>query len=397
MSDPILDRPLTADAVYDLFVNQSSALYAAVASWYREAKGAEPAESDIQHGVYRSFEAQQFASRWGTMRMALQNTWPIDEPIPPTNPDLAVWPRVGMSIASLIVARDCNIAESIRIFADCGVQLTRVNLLSALWDGVNVLPYRQRPNGQWDLTDWNPEYFDRLSEVRDRANSAGIVVQWTNYELYSWSDRKAGPQQTNTPWRNNVNGVFWKADDSTFGVLPDQWSRDWFAKVLPYLHADINPLEVGNEFPEKPLHARVRDSVHVTHPEAHITVNRQEDTPGQYANMKIGSEFQRIAFHGRLLKQVSDLDRVYPKEPTYKTFNQFFDHCPHDPKRIIFSSDGARISADPVNTYDWGPLSEFVQEIRRRGCSFEHQSRAKMTPPPNHHMIETEWFDSLLS
>ena len=83
MSDPILDRPLTADAVYDLFVNQAAGLYAAVASWYRDAHGVEAAPSDIQHGVYRSFESQQFSSRWGTMRRALQNTWPIAGPTQP--------------------------------------------------------------------------------------------------------------------------------------------------------------------------------------------------------------------------------------------------------------------------------------------------------------------------
>ena len=85
MSDPILDRPLTADAVYDLFVNQSGELYDAVANWYYAAKGTDPALADLQHGVYRSFESQQFASRWGTMRKALQETWPLSvESRPPS-------------------------------------------------------------------------------------------------------------------------------------------------------------------------------------------------------------------------------------------------------------------------------------------------------------------------
>ncbi len=304
-------------------------------------------------------------------------------------------PWLGMSIASLIVARACNIRETVNIYQDCGVQLTRVNLLSALWPEVNVLPHRQRSNGQWDLIDWNAEYFDRLSEVRDRCNQAGIVVQWTNYELYSWSKRKPGPQQANTPWRNNVNEVFWSPEDVTFDLLPDAWSQIWFAKIVPYLHLETNLFEVGNEFPEKALHKRTADLIHVLQPSAQVTVNRNEDTPGQYANMKIGEDYSHIAFHGRRLKVVSDLDRIYPSEPTYKTFNQFFDSCPHNPRRIIFSSDGARTSLDPVNPYDWAPLREFVQEIRRRGCSFEHQSRAKLTPPPNHQMIEQDWFRSL--
>lgn len=310
---------------------------------------------------------------------------------------LAFWPRMGMSIASLIVTRACNIAETIRTFADCGVQITRVNLLSALWPGVNVLPYRQRPDGLWDLYDWNSEYLDRVSEVRERCNSAGIVVQWTGYELYSFSDRKEGPQQLNTPWRHNINGVYWRADDVIFDQLPDAWTEAFYKKVVPYLRADINPIEIGNEFPEKPLHYKVRDIIKGVQSSALIQVNRNEDTPGQYSNMKIGRDFDFIAFHGRKLKQLSDLTLAYLQEPSYKTFQQFFDRCPHDPKRIIFSSDGARISNDAANTYDWGPLREFVQEIRRHGCSFEHQSRAKMTSAPNHHMLEAEWFSSLLN
>lgn len=326
-------------------------------------------------------------------------------------PALKVWPRgYGMSIASLVVARNCNIKETINIFADCGVTFTRVNLLTALWPEANVLPFRQRWDGLWDLTDWNPEYFDRLSEVRDRANSAGIVVQWTNYELYSWSARKAGSQQLGTPWRNNINRVYWPADDSTFQLLPDPWSMQWFRKVVPYLRLNPNVFEIGNEFPEKELHWRVLHDIRSIQPDALIQVNRNEDTPGQYSNMMSRVNYDFIAFHGRQLKSIrpvkntagkiiwpmGDLDRPYPKEPNYRTFNHFFDRCPHEPRRIIFSSDGARISADTTDTYDWGPLREFAQEVVEvRGCSFEHQSRAKMTPPPNHHKIESQWFVGL--
>jgi hypothetical protein len=321
---------------------------------------------------------------------------PIPIPTPPPD-SLLRWPRVGLSIAPLIVATAHNIPETVKKLVDAGANLTRINLLSALWPGVDCLPYLQEANGTWDLLRWNQRYFDRLAEVRERMNQAGIAIIWTNYELYSWSARKQGPQQVGTPWRHNVNGVYWKSDDSTFDVLPDAWSAAWFQKIVPTLALPHNAFEIGNEFPEKALHERVSDLVRPLQPLTHITINRNEDTPGQYANMKVGGvRYDRISFHGRRLKQVSDLDRIYPAEPTYRTFNQFFAHCPHDPKRVIFSSDGARTSDSPVDTYDWGPLREFFQEVRRRGCSIEHQSRAKMTAPPNHHMIEVDWFRSVI-
>jgi hypothetical protein len=318
----------------------------------------------------------------------------LDDEPQTTPPDLTTWPRHGMSIAGLLVASAADIRETVLRFADCGVQVTRINLLSALWAQVDTLPFQRRTDGLWDLKAWNPAYFRRLDDIRERMNRAGIVVQWTNYELYSWSKRKPGPQQVGTPWRHNVNGVFWPEDDSTFQVLPDWWSMDWIEQVTPHLDLTRNVFEIGNEFPEKALHERVKKLLPAG---SLVQVNRNEDTPGQYANMKIGTHYDFIAFHGNKLKKLSDLDRVYPREPHYLTFNQFFDECPHDPKRIVFSSDGARISSDPIDTYDWLHQRAFFREVTRRGCSIEHQSRAKMTPYPNHHMIEDEWFASVIA
>lgn len=337
------------------------------------------------------------------MSQILFHSSPTVNPVPPDPPGpideakLKVWPRYGMSIAGIIVGSDHDIDGTVNKFIDAGVKLTRINLLSALWNGVDILPYRQTADGRWDLYDWNPAFFERVEYIRDKFNSAGIVVIWTNYELYSWSDRKKGPQQNNTPYRHNVNGVYWDPTDVTFGILPDAWSLAWISKIVPYLKLDYNVFEIGNEFPEKALHERVADHVRSIQSNALISINRNEDTPGQYENMKIGKgRYDKIAHHGRYLKEVRDLDRNYPREPKYNSFNEFFKRCPHDPKRIMFSSDGARTGDSPIDTYDWGKLRDFFQEVMKRGCSIEHQSRAKMTPAPNHHMIEVEWFRSVI-
>lgn len=316
--------------------------------------------------------------------------------VPVERAKLMTYPRYGLSIAALLVNTKCNIQETLKRFVDAGANSTRINLLSALWPDVDCLPFRRRPNGLWDLYDWNTQYLERLGEIKESFNAAGINIQWTNYDLYSWSDRKPGPQQNNTPWRNNVNGVNWKEDDSTFGILPDDWSKDWFDFICPKLGLDVNPFEIGNEFPEKALHLRVRDEVRQIVPGALIQVNRNTDWPGQYKNMDIGDDFHFIAFHGNKLKSIPDLDNIYKDEPVYKTFNQFIEKCPHNKNRVIFSSDGARINKDTdlgiIETYDWNQLGAFFDHMIDLGYNIEHQSRAKMTPAPNHHMIEVDWF-----
>lgn len=317
----------------------------------------------------------------------------IPAPVPA---DLLRRPRMGMSIAGLVVNSASNIEETVKRYVDAGVKDTRINLLSALWPGVDCLPYLREPDGRWNLYNWNQRFFDRVIETRERMNGAGITVSWTNYNLYDWSRRKPGPQQINTPYRHNVNGVFWSDEDVTFGILPDEWSKAWFQKVCPLLDLHLNPFEIGNEFPEKGVHERTKNFVRSFIPNALLQVNRNDDTPGQYANMKIGRDYDFISFHTNRIKKydeyLSFLSEEFEREPDYQTFNDFFDNCPHDRSRVMWSSDGARTSDDPTHTYNYHQLGIFLKDMKRRGYGVEHQSRAKMTPAPNHDMIEVDWF-----
>lgn len=323
--------------------------------------------------------------------------------IPVINPPINIeilkkQPRYALSVASLIVNNKHNIQETVKRLVDAGANSTRINLLSALWNNeygkINCMPFRQTSDGRWNLVDWNPEYFDRLAETKESMNSNGINIQWTNRELYSFSDRKEGVQQINTPWRNNVNGIFWPSDDtSLIKVLPSSWCKqEWFPKICPLLDLHINPWEIGNELPEKELHERDRAEIIKHVPSALIQVNRNDDKPGQYANMMRKGYYHFLAIHGNKLNNIEALNEKYSTEPEYKTYTDFINRCPHDKWRVIFSSDGARISDDKTNTYDYVKLGDFFDHMTDLGYGIDHQSRAKMTAPPNHDMIEVDWF-----
>lgn len=340
------------------------------------------------------------------------DTTPIIDPA-----TLTRYPRLGCSIASIVLKRTYPIREIARIYADCGVSFTTVNLLSAEWPSmkpIHVRPFLPVPDGQpWDLYAWNSEHIERIHECREEMNAHGIVVQWCLYELYSWSRRKAGPDTPDArigPWKLNVSGVDWVGDlskawdsDMLAHVLPDQWSKDYLTRTVPHLDLAHNLFLVGNEFPEKSVHERVRDHVRSIQPGAKISVNRNEETPGQYVNMKIHREFDYLNHHGRLLKKPGDLDKTYTGNDNFPTFRSLLerpfvsmtDKNSVKQDRIIFSSDGARSSDDPVHTYDWNKLEAFAKEVIGYGASFEHQSRAKLTDWPNLHMIETDFLTKL--
>lgn len=310
---------------------------------------------------------------------------------------LKTYPRVGCSIAALVVRRDYPIEEVAQIYADCGVTFTTVNLLSAEWPTMvhkHVRPFLPaNSDGVYDLYAWNAEHFERLDECREAMNSRGIVVQWCFYELYGWSRRKSGsgiPDRFLGPWKRNQNGVDWVGDGSKAAedftlakLLPDVWSKTYLSLVVPHLDLSHNLFLIGNEFPEKGLHERVRDFVRLAHPGAKVSVNRKEETPGQYANMKIGRDYDYLNFHGRRAKAPSDLTRYYPpEESSVPTFEKLLKTPGVDPRRIIFSSDGARSSDDLIHTYDFDTLGAFFKLVKGYGCSIEHQSRAKMGDDP---------------
>jgi len=349
----------------------------------------------------------------------------VKRPIDPAS--LRAYPRLGCSIASIVLKRTYPIREIASIYADCGVGFTTVNLLSAEWPSmkpIHVRSFLPVPDGQpWDLTAWNAEHFDRIDECRDEMNSRGIVVQWCFNELYGWSIRKAGSETPDArlgPWQQNVNGVDWvgpyypnktsaaakKWDaDMLAKVLPDSWQKKYLALAVPHLDLAHNFFLIGNELPEKSLHERTRDVVRAIQADAQVSVNRNEDTPGQYVNMKIGKEFDFLNYHGRKLKKPSDLDVTYSGNENFPTFRALLerpfvsatDKNSVEQERLMFSSDGARISDDPIETYDWDDLSAFAEEVFSHGASFEHQSRAKMTDWPNLNMIETDFLTTLAS
>lgn len=330
----------------------------------------------------------------------------LDDARPINIAALRTWPRVGIEITGLVLNPRHNLAEIVRIYQDCGVTLTRVNLLATGWmNPANTMPFRW-PGGalgdhRWNLFDWNPQYFDRLQDVQERMNAAGIVVEWCFLELYSWSRRKH-VDVTFSPWRYNVNDVLWGGDLSKAGddetlrvILPDEWCRAFLERAVPLCRLDPNVLLIGNEFPEKSLHVRVRDMVLAIEPMALVSVNRNEETPGQYTNMKIGRDFDFLELHG--VGSMDEIRRTWsPSQSSIESFEALLTDPDVDTSRIIFNSDGCRVSDDATDPYDWDRLGDVARYVRSRGCSFLHQSRAKLSEEPNHHMIETEWFRSLL-
>lgn len=396
---------------YDELINGDDAAVKQIERAYLETHGHAPNITDQAHNIWRLLrEGWTLTAVLADIRGEVVT----QPPVPPSGVDLTSWPRRGATIAaSLLDTRwDYESWASMLggIFAGRG--LTQVNVLSALWtESAPHMqhPFRQRPDGMWDLRDWNPLFFDRLRRYVETMNQHGVYVLLCFLELYSWSFRKTTAHDKRlSPVCHNVNGINWlsidrASDDRVLKMLPDAWLLELIAKCLDALRGLAFGIVPFNEGPEKAIHLDIAAFVQSRAPEVRVVVNRNEDTPGQYMNMHVGEGLiDMIAFHG--WERLSELDRVWPAEPPQrpKTFRQFFAMRSQDGRpldidfsRVICSSDGSRSSDDPVDTYDWPALLDVFRFVADKGGNIEHQSRAKMTPGARLDMVEQDFLKQI--
>jgi hypothetical protein len=307
-------------------------------------------------------------------------------PTPPVGQD----GRIGGSFYTALTCPWVDPAGYAKALANCGVGFTRVWLLDA-W-AVNggedagqypgYLPVKRTSDGRFDLTAWDASYFDRLARFTQALNDQRISAQVSILELYTWAQRKQGmlwvPDATKGPYRHNVNGVRWgDPDDPTFFGLPDSWLDEFIGRCLDVLNGRMFTVELANEMPEKDLHYRLRDRVRACGYTGPIQVNRNEDTPGQYWNMKIGQEFDTLALHG--MRTIDYLEVEYPEEAAAGRPTTFRDMWPKvDASRVTLSSDGCRKSTDVADAYDYHALTQVARDTLHRGGSYEHQLACKL-------------------
>lgn len=340
---------------------------------------------------------------------------PEPSPLPPS-PAPAVtdsWPRLGASYYTSLTDPRVDPVEFAHRLRDAGCTYTRVWLIDAWARGASAgtscydgfLPWaRAYGDGLYDLDGVRDTYLLRLRTYVEAMNDSGILPQLSGWELYSWSDRKRGmlwvPDARFGPFQHNIQGIYYSDDDAfahigTGGV--HGFLAHFYSEVVRALSGLVYTVELGNEMPEKGLHYRLQALWINAGYAGSISVNRQEDTPGQYKNMGIGRDFDRIAFHGR--KDLGYLREDFSDEPAHRTFEHFYNSHDFDAHRIILSSDGCRKSTNPDDAYDYVTLRDVARDALHRGFSYEHQSRIKLRGFTQNRIdladLETDWLLSL--
>ena len=379
---------------------------------YARVTGYDPAPSDIAHYLWRlAYESERFPTLDHAMADMTGWTPPAPEPTPTPAPSVAPWPRIGLSYYASLTDPRLDLKGFFARLRDAGATLTRTWLMDAWavpqggpgqYDG--YVPFVRDGNDVWDLYTVRADYLDRLRTYVEMANAHGVVPLLTGLELYTWSARKAGmlwvPDQSRLWMQRNRQGLVYRGDEA-FQTLATTGAHGWlgsfYGRIVKALDGLTWAPEIGNEMPEKELHYRLRDLWRAAGYSGPISINRHEDTPGQFVNMRIGRDFEQLSYHGR--KEIGYLDEPFDREPTYRTFREWFASPACVPGRITLSSDGCRKSTTVGDVYDYDALGAVFSDAIARGCAIEHQSALKIRSFTEGRIdladLEVDWLRSL--
>ncbi|MFC7008674.1 hypothetical protein [Halalkalicoccus salilacus] len=118
---------------------------------------------------------------------------------------------------------------------NAGGDYVRNTMNSRREDEGDVHPFEQRENGQYDLNEWNEEFWDRFKLLLSETAQRDIIVQielWDGHNYQSRTDDAEGFAEWDRHPMNPKNNVNYTAEETT---LPKKWTRGYQNETHPVL------------------------------------------------------------------------------------------------------------------------------------------------------------------
>jgi len=294
-----------------------------------------------------------------------------------------------------------------------GVESTESWLMNSWGFEEHQQPWLRLPNGRYDLTRYSNAWLDELANFDRNFRRGGgrghVLCLQDRYWL--GKDPTLNPLH---PYRNNINGVYWSVEDDYLYNGVDWVLINLLSAIWVHLGYLPGPIKIANEFKEKPWHFAMAGALQANFLGIELICNRQEDSPGQFVNMEVGSKDEEIDIleihsggaggpEGTALRHgASALDASWPEEveagrpdTIRKLVVNWLPEHGHRANSLHVSSDGGRLpNGDVTHAYDYPNLEEIAEFILGAGGSFMHQSCIKMANP--HTVANMQYDDALM-
>ncbi|WP_051141306.1 DUF6298 domain-containing protein [Salisaeta longa] len=203
---------------------------------------------------------------WAVLAGASSGTGAWGQGVQPAAENPRFWSYEGAPVMLLGGTRDDNLFQMPGLEAhldslvNAGGNYIRLTMSSRRIRGYEVYPFYQRPDGRYDLTRWNPEYWTRLERLLRLTHARDIIVQ---VELWDQWDQSR-THWADSPWNpdNNVNydttHTTLRGDGHYTTVAHDNGVTHDFYQTIPGAHHDTTVLRYQRRFVDRVLDATLR-------------------------------------------------------------------------------------------------------------------------------------------
>lgn len=145
------------------------------------------------------------------------------ERIQPWGQNPRYWQHKGQPVLLLGGSKDDNLFQipNLKAHLDeiqaAGGNYIRNTMSDRKDQGFEIYPYRQLPNGKYDLNQWNEEYWTRFAHMLEWTAERGIIVQIEVWDRFDHSMKNWPPHPYNP--QNNVN--YTAAESGLAAEYPD--------------------------------------------------------------------------------------------------------------------------------------------------------------------------------
>jgi hypothetical protein len=173
-----------------------------------------------------------------------------DKGIQPWSENPRYWQYEGKPVVLLGGTDDDNlfqwpeVKEHLDLLASVGGNYIRNTMSDRKDKGFELYPFKQLDNGQYDLTQWNPEYWQRFETMLHLTNERDIIVQIEVWDRFDYTDSGGSDRWQIHPYnpKNNVNYTY---EQTGFGKrYPDHPGRD----KQPFFHSIPGMKEYDKKF-----------------------------------------------------------------------------------------------------------------------------------------------------
>jgi len=132
--------------------------------------------------------------------------------IRPWSHNPSFWQYQGRPVLLLGGSKDDNLfqvpdlTEHLDAMARAGANYIRNTMSDRRDGGFEVYPFQQLPDGRYDLTQWNPDYWQRFEDMLRWTQERGIIVQIEVWDRFDYSRDHWRPHPYNP--KNNINYTY---------------------------------------------------------------------------------------------------------------------------------------------------------------------------------------------